>query len=155
MTGVTCDFNSATVNQHAGYTDSAGDNLLQTPCFKHVHSSLHDKDTHHILISSSDFTAVTPQSFVAQQNSHETMCIFTAFVYGSHAEPKSLLKNYGNRTVMTHVIMSQCTVWYSSLLNFFLHSQTQPSAAPSFIKMLLVFNQQAELNHHKIPMQCI
>ena len=29
------------------------------------------------------------------------MCIFTAFVYGSHAEPQSLLKNFGNRTVMT------------------------------------------------------
>jgi len=46
MTGVTFDFNPATVNQYACYTAYSGDNLLQTPCFKHVHSSLHDKDTH-------------------------------------------------------------------------------------------------------------
>jgi hypothetical protein len=66
MTGITCDFNSATVNGHACYTAFTGDN------FQQVHSSLQDKGTYHILIRSSGFTAGTPQRYLLSHSKFPT-----------------------------------------------------------------------------------
>ena len=64
---------SGTVNEHACYRASTGDNLLLTPCFKHVHSSLHDKDTYHIMTSSSGFTAA---SLLSHNKIPTKQCVF-------------------------------------------------------------------------------